>query len=205
MVRPRFHALPDERRTAILDAAFVEFAAHGFAAASLNRIIDAAAISKGSMYYYFDGKDDLYAHVIRTYLEQMIIRSGPFPVPPATDREAFWTTIEDHCRRLARALAASPQLANLLRDWLSAAGTPTMEAARRDAEREASPWLARALAAGQSGGAVRTDVPDDLLMAVVGALGHLMDLWLITRPNDPVGHDDPVHVFVDLMRRALAP
>jgi len=28
--------------------------------ASLNRVIDAAGISKGSMYYFFDGKEDLY-------------------------------------------------------------------------------------------------------------------------------------------------
>lgn len=205
MVRPRFHALSDARRAAILDAAFDEFAAHGFVSASLNRIIEAAGISKGSLYYYFDGKEDLYAHVIRVHLEQMIADSGPFPVPPASDPEGFWATIEEYCRRLAYALAASPRLAGLLRDWLADAGAPEMDAARRDAEREAVPWIAQAIAAGQSAGAVRTDVPDDLLMAVVGALGHVMDVWLITRPAETVGRDDAVHVLVDLMRRAISP
>ena len=65
MPRPRFHKLPPAQQQAILGAALDEFATRGFSAASLNRIIEAAGISKGSMYYYFDGKEDLYAHVAR--------------------------------------------------------------------------------------------------------------------------------------------
>jgi AcrR family transcriptional regulator len=44
-----------------LEAAAKEFVAHGFEAASLNRILDDAGISKGAAYYYFDDKTDLYA------------------------------------------------------------------------------------------------------------------------------------------------
>jgi AcrR family transcriptional regulator len=51
MVRPRFAKLPQTQRDAILRAALDEFAAHGFHDASLNRVIEAAGISKGSMYY----------------------------------------------------------------------------------------------------------------------------------------------------------
>src|SRR5690606_7275086 len=65
MPRPRFHKLSGDQQQAILGAALEEFASHGFNEASLNRIIDAAGISKGSMYYYFDGKEDLFAHVAR--------------------------------------------------------------------------------------------------------------------------------------------
>ena len=43
-----------QQQETILRAALAEFAAHGFADASLNRIIEAAGISKGSLYYYFD-------------------------------------------------------------------------------------------------------------------------------------------------------
>ena len=56
-------------------AALDEFAAHGFHDASLNRIIEAAGISKGSMYYYFDGKEDLFAHVTRIEFEHLFAAS----------------------------------------------------------------------------------------------------------------------------------
>jgi AcrR family transcriptional regulator len=55
MVRSRFARLPPEQQQVILRAALEEFAARGFHDASLNRVIEAAGISKGSMYYYFDG------------------------------------------------------------------------------------------------------------------------------------------------------
>lgn len=50
MPRPRFHKLPPAQQQAILLVAFDEFATHGFTGASLNRIIEAAGVSKGSMY-----------------------------------------------------------------------------------------------------------------------------------------------------------
>ncbi len=205
MVRPRFHSLPRDRQEAILDAALGEFSAYGYTGASLNRIITTAGVSKGSMYYYFDGKEDLYAHLIRVQVERIIAHAGPFPVPTASDPNSYWSIVEDYCRRLVRALDASPQLAELLRGWLSGTGAPAMEEAQRDAEQVTQPWFAQALAAGQSVGAVRTDVPDALLLAVVTALGRVIDLWVITGPPDPNSHDAAVHVLIDMIRRAIEP
>jgi AcrR family transcriptional regulator len=105
--RPRFRKLPAAQQQAILRAAFDEFAAHGFSGASLNRIIDAAGISKGSMYYYFDSKEELYAHVARGELGRLVESAGPFPVPAAPDPDAFWSTLEEYYRRIMAALAAS--------------------------------------------------------------------------------------------------
>ena len=42
------------------------------------------------------------------------------------------------------------------------------------------PWMEQALAAGQSAGAVRTDLPSGLLTVVFG-MGQAMDTWLITQ------------------------
>ena len=59
MPLPRFQNLDQLRKRAILTAAAEEFGERGFAAASYNRIIERAGISKGAMYYYFADKDDL--------------------------------------------------------------------------------------------------------------------------------------------------
>ena len=81
MARPRFAKLPAEQQQAIVRAARDEFAGRGFHDASLNRVIEAAGISKGSMYYYFDGKEDLYAYIVRTELEHLFDHLGPLHVP----------------------------------------------------------------------------------------------------------------------------
>lgn len=47
-------------REYILAHAFAEFAAHGYGGSSLNQICARGAISKGLLYHYYAGKDDLY-------------------------------------------------------------------------------------------------------------------------------------------------
>ncbi len=60
MARPRFGNLDAATRRKILETAAVEFAARGFDGTSLNHLIEDLGISKGSFYYYFDDKVDLF-------------------------------------------------------------------------------------------------------------------------------------------------
>lgn len=205
MARPRFYKLPPEQQQAILRAALDEFATHGFATASLNRIIDAAGISKGSMYYYFDGKDELYAHVARVELGRLFETAGPFPVPTARDPDAFWSTLEDYYLRIMGAFAASPQLGALVRGWLAASASPALQQAQKEMESAVVPWFEQALVAGQRARAVRKDVPTSLLIAVVFGMGQAMDMWLLTQELDAAALRKFTRTFVGMIRRTLAP
>lgn len=205
MPRPRFHKLPPAQQEAILHAALDEFATHGFNAASLNRIIDAAGISKGSMYYYFDGKEALYAHVARGALSRLFASAGPFPVPAAREPNAFWSTLEDYYRRIMAALAASPQVAALARDWIVASASPTLQQLQKEMEGALVPWFEQALVVGQRARAVRKDVPASLLIAVVFGMGQAMDTWLLGQELSPTNIRKAVRIFIGMMRRALAP
>lgn len=49
-----------ERKQELIDAALDEFVEHDFESASLNRIIKNAGISKGTFYYHFRNKEDLF-------------------------------------------------------------------------------------------------------------------------------------------------
>lgn len=148
MVRRRFAKLPAAQQQAILRAALDEFAAHGFHDASLNRVIDAAGISKGSMYYDFDGKEDLYTHVTRVELERIFACVGLFPIPTETDPDTFWSTLEGYYLRLMTTLAASLQLAALIRGRLDASNN-ALQQAQKELAQATLPRIQEALAAGQ--------------------------------------------------------
>lgn len=60
-----------QTRERILTAAFVEFAAKGYEAASINAICAESQIPKGLFYYNFKGKDDLYLQCIKRCYNQM--------------------------------------------------------------------------------------------------------------------------------------
>jgi AcrR family transcriptional regulator len=205
MVRPRFQKLEAAQQRAILNAAAEEFTRHGFAGASLNRIIETAGISKGSMYYYFDDKEELYADVVRIELTKLLDEAGPFPVPADRDPEAYWLTLEQYYLRLMDALAASPRAAALARDWLLVSGSTALQKAQKDMERGASPWFEETLAAGQRVRAVRKDLPIDLLVAVAFGMGQAVDAWLITKELGDKTRRKHLRTLVGMIRSAFSP
>jgi AcrR family transcriptional regulator len=59
------------KRDQILDGAKSVFATQGFEGASMNDITRAAGVSKGTIYVYFDSKEDLFAGLIERERERM--------------------------------------------------------------------------------------------------------------------------------------
>ena len=77
MARPRFAKLDEATRRRFLETAAVEFAAKGFDGTSLNQLIERLGISKGSFYYYFDDKADLFSTVVDHVWSIFLPDSGP--------------------------------------------------------------------------------------------------------------------------------
>jgi AcrR family transcriptional regulator len=203
MVRPRFAKLPSAQQEAILRSARDEFAAHGFRDASLNRVIETAGISKGSMYYYFEGKEDLYTYVTRTEFEGLFARVGALPDLGGGDADEFWSRLQDYYLRVMTALAASPQLAALLRGWVAASKNPGFQEAMAEVEQEAMPWVQQVLVTGQNVGAVRKDLPPTLLIAVVLGMGEAMDLWLVAQQPEQEELPELIAALVSMIRGAI--
>ena len=62
--KPTFKKTSVERRQKIYDVAIEEFAANGYNATNINVIAKKAGISIGSMYSYFDSKEDLFLAIV---------------------------------------------------------------------------------------------------------------------------------------------
>jgi len=70
------------RRNAILDAAFDEFSARGFAAARLDDVAQRAGVAKGTIYLHFADKESLFQELIRSRLTPVV---GTIETAFATD------------------------------------------------------------------------------------------------------------------------
>ena len=66
-----FENLSTEKRERILRAAGEEFAEHGYEHTKMNTIATAAGVSVGSLYKYFDNKQDMYLYVIQHSVAEM--------------------------------------------------------------------------------------------------------------------------------------
>jgi AcrR family transcriptional regulator len=68
---PRFEKLEPALKHRILDAALKEFGAFGYGAASMNRLVKGAGISKGAIFKYFGTKAGLFSYVYRSSLQEV--------------------------------------------------------------------------------------------------------------------------------------
>ena len=66
-----FFHLPAEKREKLLWAARQEFARVSYPDASINKMIQAAEIPRGSFYVYFQDKEDLFRYLMEQYIQQV--------------------------------------------------------------------------------------------------------------------------------------
>jgi AcrR family transcriptional regulator len=64
MPKETFFNLAAEKNERVTRAAIAEFAAHDYVSANLDRISAASAVPKGSLYQYFDDKEDCYRYAV---------------------------------------------------------------------------------------------------------------------------------------------
>jgi len=69
---PRFERRKEARPGEILDAALEIFVEKGFAATRLEDVAQRAGVSKGTVYLYFDSKEELFKAVIRSGIVRAI-------------------------------------------------------------------------------------------------------------------------------------
>lgn len=71
MPKKIFNDLEKEKQERIIETAIKEFAEYGYENGSTNRIVKECGISKGSLFKYFDNKEELYFYLIDTVSAQM--------------------------------------------------------------------------------------------------------------------------------------
>jgi AcrR family transcriptional regulator len=64
MPKQTFYKLADAKRKSFLNEAYKEFALHSFEGASITNLVKTLGIAKGSVYQYFDDKEDLYTYLV---------------------------------------------------------------------------------------------------------------------------------------------
>lgn len=62
--------MADDKRQAILDAAIFTFARKGFHATRISDVAERAGIGKGTVYLYFESKEDLLISIFQSYVEE---------------------------------------------------------------------------------------------------------------------------------------
>ena len=178
MARNRFDNLNPEKQEAILRAAGEEFAAKGFEAASINRIIQESGMSKGSVYYYFEDKGDLFATVVERGTQRIMAEIG-WPALEVLGPDEFWDSILELSHRSVEFVQRDDWWIKIGRAYhsirLEKGSSPSL-VRLRDLGR--GMWRA-IIQRGQGLGVVRTDLPTELLVEITMGADEGGDRWMM--------------------------
>lgn len=175
----RFEKLAPEKRERLFEVAAREFADLGFESASLNRILEAAQMGKGSAYYYFEDKADLFCAIIEHARERLHLDDLRIDLEELSS-ETFWPTMAQ--------LRREPLLRSFEQPWLFRMLSVPAHLSPALMKREPLARLVhqfktlvmQLIKRGQNLGVIRTDLPDDLLFTWLFALDQASDHWLIS-------------------------
>jgi len=205
MPRPRFNKLAAEKREHILEAAAKEFAANGYDGASLNRILSAAGISKGAAYYYFDDKADLFATTVLHYSQE--IMSNSLTNPEAFTAVNFWDELTAVYRHQFTSYIERPWVFGVVKAGGTLTSDMLVQGPLAELWEQAQFLLTTLFQRGHELGVIRSDLPDELLHALVMAVDEAHDSWLFRHWSELTPNDLELAAIriVDTLRRLLSP
>ena len=200
MPTENFERLDTTRIAQILSVALDEFTRYSYRDASFNRIIRNCQMAKGTMYYYFKSKDDLFLTLYKATVREFtpLLRLSQRPVASAGE---FWLLTRELLGGLDLILTQKPSIGlfvtNFLKPQSLVEGHPvasTIQAIDR--------WLLTFLSRGQELKALRTDLSGARLTALSWAL------WESCRPLPSVSSGENLEPLapeqlLDLLERLL--
>ncbi|MFW7377295.1 MAG: TetR/AcrR family transcriptional regulator [Oligoflexus sp.] len=200
MPTDRIGSLDTARIAKIMTVALEEFARHSFHQASYNRIIRKCGMSKGTMYYYFRSKEDLFMTLLHATTKEFgnLVRNLGQP----TSASQFWTESQKIVSLLFKKFQEKPILGQFLQGFLTAES-------RRDSSpslqtiHQIDDWLQDFILTGQLLGAIRRDLPIELIIGLLWGIWDTFTHWLkdATRGYEA---DELSGLLTDLWQRSLA-
>ncbi|MQA91329.1 MAG: TetR family transcriptional regulator [Gemmatimonas sp.] len=176
-----------ERRRTILEAAIEIFAAHGFVNARTREIARVAGVGEGTIYLYFEGKDDLLLTAFREKVSEFCDSVSTLLAAPIP----FEQRLQRFVAMQLSGIEADPDLATVIL-LESRQSTRFYREPVREVLREYSTAVERLITSGLLEGSVRPDLDVPLARRMlIGSLEEIALDWLLGQRTRPLAASSP--------------
>jgi AcrR family transcriptional regulator len=200
---PSKRDLAQERREQILQAASAVFARRGLHAARMDDIVEAAGLSKGAVYWYFDSKDEIIMALLERFMQAELEDLAKLP-EDGRPVSARMLAMADH---LVRQLESMADLMPIALEFYAEA--PRREKVRQTVVKYFSGYqalLSELIDQGVQRGELRAVDPEDTAVAVMASIEGLILYWILGLFEE-LGRSfrDQVRGAMTLLLRGLEP
>lgn len=185
MPKQTFLNLPEEKRKAFIDIALDEFANNDYNTASISKIVEKAGIAKGSVYQYFEDKQDLFMYLLDVSNQEMLghIQQSPPPDPSA----GFFALLRWQMSATVQAAIRFPVQSKLARRAYSSPlpfRDAVFEKAKKVREEHFQAMIAQAQAAGQLDPKLDPSIVSFMVQGLMNDLGPFLQSKFAKRKGD---------------------
>ncbi|MEJ2070018.1 MAG: TetR/AcrR family transcriptional regulator [Syntrophobacterales bacterium] len=166
--RTTFLNLPPEKQERVVAAALGEFADKGYQQASLNTMVAASGIAKGSIYQYFNDKQSLFLYIFDIAIG--MVRRTLLRVKADTREEDFFVRLEKSLLAGMDFIQRHPRVYGLYLKILYDQQVPRRPELLRAVRRFAAEYLGSLVRQGQARGELRADLSQESAIFVLDAL-----------------------------------
>lgn len=164
--KPTFDNIPPEKRRRIIETATMEFAKKGYHDASIGSIASKAQISVGSVYKYFDNKQDLFL----TTVEHSISRMEKLLTDLAKADEDVIIKVEKILREIIRSSRENGILIKLYNGMTAVNDKKLARQFANEMESITARIYKEAIKEGQKNGEIRSDVDPEVAAFLIDNL-----------------------------------
>jgi AcrR family transcriptional regulator len=207
MPKQTFLRLPEEKRKVFLNIALDEFADNDYNTASISKIVEKAGIAKGSVYQYFEDKQDLFLYLLDVANREMmgVIQQTP-PGDPNAD---FFETLRWQMSVSVQASLKYPVHARLARRAYSSPlpfRDTILEKARKIREEHFRALVREAQASGHLDRNLDPAVVSFMVQGLMSELGPFLQTKFGKRKGDWVALPEVGEVFdqvIEVLKKGL--
>ncbi|MFZ2087170.1 MAG: TetR/AcrR family transcriptional regulator [Desulfobaccales bacterium] len=167
-VRSTFHNLPLEKQDRVMAAALGEFSDKGYQQASVNTMVSASGIAKGSIYQYFKDKKSLFLFIFDFAIG--MVRRTLLSVKEETREEDFFLRLEKSLLAGVDFIHRHPRVYGLYLKILFDQHVPRRQELLQAVRQFAADYLGSLVRQGHTRGELRPDLPTGAAIFLLDAL-----------------------------------
>lgn len=192
-----------ERREELIKAALIEFGDKGYENASLNNILKEAGISKGTFYYHFKNKEDLYIYLCHMLTQEKMDFFNKYIEPDVFNGDIF-TIIKVMIKAGIEFAYYKPEIARFANSFIKDINSPHLDKIKDklDLNLKNSDYLNGLIDRAYERGEIREDLPRKFVKDILSYL--LLYLWEVSAVADKKEYLEEANYLVDFMKKGLA-
>ncbi len=208
MPKKTFLNLPEEKRQAFTEIALDEFANNDYNTASVSKIVEKAGIAKGSVYQYFNDKQDLFMYLLDVSNREMLdFIQRATPPNPAAD---FFEMLRWQMSATVQASQKYPVHAKLARRAYTSPlpfHEEILEEAKKLRQEHFQALIAQAQSSGRLNPSLDSAIVGFMVQGLINDLGPFLQSKFGQREDDWVELPEVGEVFdqvIAVLKRGLA-